>query len=66
MSYMPLANLKFILKLPFFWEVVRDIPPSITQSGFASLRVRVRAPVDSSRPFVYILADRNSLAHIVK
>ena len=37
--------------------MVRNITSSVTQSGFASLRVRVRAPVDSSRPFAYGLLD---------
>ena len=78
MSYGPLASplhleadavshlRELSYNLPFFWEVVREITSNITQSGLASLSVRVRAAEDSSRPFAYILADRNGLAQIVK
>ena len=61
-----LRKLYLSYNLPFFWEVVREIKSNITQSGLASLSVRVLASEDSSRPFAYILADRNGLAQIVK
>ena len=75
MSYRPLANstdeagshlrkLYLSYKLPFFWETAREMKSSSIQSALTYLRVGVRVAEESSRPFAYILADRNGFAQI--